>query len=261
MFRRLALVATAAALLFLPSTSPAGATPEPASCAPIGNVATPVGVRYCGGIHPGGAVTSSKGSCTLNFLFHGSDGHRYIGTAGHCILNDDADDVVYASPGPVARVDGQRAGEFAYATLGSGRDFALIRLDAGVPAWPDLTHFGGPTHVYTERSLTPVVLHHYGRISATGSAVQARSMVAPNTFNPYSVAALGTGVWGDSGSAVISSDGGAVGVLVTLGGFAFPSVGTNGISRLDYQLPRAETALGVTLTLQTAPLRTPLPQP
>ena len=258
MIRRLFVgLGVAATALVLPGVTPTRAS-EPASCAPPGGIALPVGVHNCAGVHPGGKVSSSQGTCTLNFLFTGSDGKRYIGTAGHCILPDYVSDQVFASPGPVAKVDGQTVGEFAYATLGGGRDFALIRLRDDVVAWPNLTYFGGPTGVYTDHSLTPVVLHHYGSVSLTAQPARARSMVAPNTFNPQQVAAVGTGTWGDSGSAVIDSDGRAVGVLVTLGGFAFPSAGTNGISRLDYQLPFAQNALGVTLTLQTAPLRTPL---
>ena len=219
-------------------------------------VAGPVGTTSCAGVHPGALVTSPRGSCTLNFLFSGSDGNRYIGTAGHCILDAYSSGVVYPSgSGPVAKVDGQRAGEFAYAVMDGGRDFALIRLDTNVPAWPEMSHFGGPTAMYTERSLTPVVLHHFGHGLVTGQYTRARSMLAPNTFSAQGVAAIGTGLWGDSGSGVISSDGRAVGVLVTLGGYWFPSVGTNGITRLDYQLPFAQAALGVTLTLQTAPMR------
>src|SRR5262245_45885553 len=47
--------------------------------------AAPVGTGTCPGVRPGGIVVSDVGQCTLNFLFQGSDGARYIGTAGHCI--------------------------------------------------------------------------------------------------------------------------------------------------------------------------------
>src|SRR5256885_17113520 len=48
--------------------------------------AAPVGTGTCPGVRPGAIVRSHVGQCTLNFLFVGSDGSRYIGTAGHCIL-------------------------------------------------------------------------------------------------------------------------------------------------------------------------------
>lgn len=56
----------------------------------------------------------------FNFLFPGSDGRRYIGTAGHCILGDspfggDAGEATWApGSGPVARDGaGDRIGEVA----------------------------------------------------------------------------------------------------------------------------------------------------
>jgi hypothetical protein len=69
-------------------------------------------------------VQSDVGQCTFNFLFTGSDGSRYIGTAGHCILGEspiggDVGEQSWArGTGPVARdASGNRIGEFAYAIL------------------------------------------------------------------------------------------------------------------------------------------------
>lgn len=234
---------------------------QPAEACETGPLATigalPASTAKCAGIRPGQQVASSKGRCTMNFLFNGSDGHRYMGVAGHCVI-DSGERTWAAGTGPLATVNGQRVGEWSYAVYGGGRDFALVRLDAGVPATGELMHFGGPTGLYTAHAATPSVLHHYGQISTTGNLVPARSMVALNTLSSTHVSAAGTGVWGDSGSAVIDSDGLAVGVLVTLGGFSGYSAGTNGITRLDNQLGVASSRLGVSLSLVTAPLRTPL---
>ncbi|MDQ3956751.1 MAG: hypothetical protein M3273_00350 [Actinomycetota bacterium] len=55
---------------------------------------TPVGVTPRPGVRPGAWVEISFPdrayiySCTLNFLFEGSDGRRYAATAGHCPLED-----------------------------------------------------------------------------------------------------------------------------------------------------------------------------
>src|SRR5688500_18129194 len=70
-------------------TPAAGFTVGGVPCALIEvNTAAPFGVGTCPGVRPGGVVVSDTGQCTLNFLFEGSDGNRYIGTAGHCILGE-----------------------------------------------------------------------------------------------------------------------------------------------------------------------------
>src|SRR3989442_11724055 len=92
--------------------------------------AAPIGTATCPGVRPGaivradlsayGTLGTMAGHCTLNFLFLGSDGSRYIGTAGHCILNTPqyggAGEMTWApGTGPEARDGGgSRIGEFAY---------------------------------------------------------------------------------------------------------------------------------------------------
>src|SRR6266566_5910847 len=44
--------------------------------------AAPLGTGTCPGVRPGAIVLTDVGQCTLNFLFLGSDGASYIGTAG-----------------------------------------------------------------------------------------------------------------------------------------------------------------------------------
>src|SRR5258707_14903453 len=92
--------------------------------------ALPVGTGTCPGVRPGAIVRSDVGQCTLNFLFLGSDGASYIGTAGHCILGaspfgGNVGERVWArGTGPVARdADGNPIGEFAYAILQDPKDF------------------------------------------------------------------------------------------------------------------------------------------
>ena len=215
--------------------------------------------------------------CTLNFLFRAADGTRFIGTAGHCILGSgesplrtgeertpEVTEKTWApGSGPAAKdASGQRLGEFAYAVLGDPKDFALIRLDPGVDASPQVAFFGGPTGINTDRPDDPVMLAYYGNGVGVGSAVPARSALALGMPDPDHVYALGLAAPGDSGSAVISADGRAVGVLVTVGiglapsgsGPASGNVGDVGITRLGPQLARAEQALGVRLDLESAPL-------
>jgi hypothetical protein len=159
--------------------------------------------------------------------------------------------------GPVARdADGRRIGEFAYAILKDPKDFSLVRLDRGVAASPQMCHFGGPTGVNADRTRppTPVVLEQFGQGILVGSIVPARTYVALGLPDPDHINALGLAVPGDSGSGVMSSDGRAVGVLVTLGvGTEAGQVGDVGITRIAPQIKRAAAVTGISFALQTAP--------
>jgi len=232
--------------------------------------AAPFGTGTCPGVRPGAIVLSDVGQCTLNFLFVGSDGSRYIGTAGHCILGTspfggDVGEMAWApGTGPEARdAGGNRIGEFAYAILQDPKDFSLIRLDAQVQASAGMCHFGGPTAVNDDQPglLQPVVLNWFGNGVGVGAVVPARSALAAGMPDPDHVFAQGVAVPGDSGSGVISSDGRAVGVLVTVGvhtaslGFGGLDAGTIGMTRLTPQVERAQAVLGVNLDLQLAPIQ------
>jgi len=214
-------------------------------------------------VRPGGRLETDIGLCTYNFLVRGPDGTRYIGTAGHCILasgpvaGSAGEKLWPKGAGPQAKTGGQRVGEFAYAVLEDPKDFALIRLDPGVEASPEMCHFGGPTGIFEGQSPETTVLEYYGNGVVIGSVLPARSGVATGVSDDDHVYALGLALPGDSGSGVISSDGRAVGVLVTTGvhGFGFDEngvdFGTMGITRIVPQLARAQEALGFPLTLVT----------
>jgi hypothetical protein len=229
--------------------------------------AAPAGTGTCPGVRPGAVVNSDAGQCTFNFLFTASDGSRYMGTAGHCILGEspiggDVGEQSWApGTGPVASdADGNRIGEFSYAILEDPKDFALIRLDPGVNASPQMCHFGGPTGTNDDRTSSATVLNHFGNGIGVGSVLPARSALAIGMPNPDHVYAQGAVVPGDSGSGIISSDGRAVGVIVTTGlhsnsiGTSGVDAGTMGVTRLTPQVNRAEQVLGTQLDLQTAPL-------
>jgi hypothetical protein len=270
--------------LFVVGGVPCSLIPVPAAEGPA-----PVGTGSCPGVRPGGRVVSAIGDCTLNFLFRAPDGTRYIGTAGHCVgpgedtTFEDSDSAgngriekVWAwGHGPVAQdVSGQRIGEFAYAVVYAPKDFALIRLDPGVEASPEMCHFGGPRGVHTtdEGTNAPVLLHYFGNAVGVGDVAPARSAVALGTPDPDHIYATGVALPGDSGAGVMTTDGMAIGVIVTSGfhGAAvergpaprikdFPQVnekgvdiGSMGITRLGPQLARASEKLGVPLELVTA---------
>ncbi|MFP5309668.1 MAG: trypsin-like serine protease [Actinomycetes bacterium] len=228
---------------------------------------TPFGITPCPGVRPGGSVTIvGGGTCTLNFVWDGrvrtSSGAivsagTYIGTAGHC-ATDPGTERVWSGNGPVALGrDGNRIGTVVYANDTDPRDFALIRLDSGVTFSAEMCHFGGPTGTNTSTSTGATVLHHYGHGLGTYQTLPARTAVATGLPDPDTAFAAGAQSLGDSGAPVISSDGRAVGVAVTVGvTVRGTEAGTIGITRIAPQLERARQRLGlVSLDLRTAPLR------
>ncbi len=223
--------------------------------------AAPVGTGSCPGVRPGALVETPVGFCSFNFLFHGGDGSRYMGTAGHCILDDDGEETWSSGSGPAALdSEGARVGEFAYAVLGGEKDFALIRLDAGVEASAQMCHFGGPTFLNDANPADPIVLNHYGQGVGVSVVTPGRTAVAFGMPDDDHVFAEGAVAPGDSGSGISSEDGGAVGVIVTVGvhvaslGTSGIDAGTVGVTRLSPQLARASDQLGTSFELQTAPL-------
>ena len=232
---------------------------------PVADGKLPVGVGTCPGVRPGGVIHTEVGQCTMNFLFETPAHERFIGTAGHCILGegpvaDRAGEKTWRKgEGSVVKDGtGHRIGEFAYAVLQDPKDFALIRLDPGVESSPEMCDFGGPTGINDDMTGDPTVLQYFGNGVAIGTALPARSAVALGLPNADHVYAAGLALPGDSGSAVISDDGRAVGVLVTVGVHGFGvdgnggvDFGTVGITRIAPQMKRAADALGIQLSMVT----------
>lgn len=240
-------------VLAVPIGSPSTAPDCEKQVVPIQAVAGLIGFSSCPGVRPGAVVQNDLGLCTLNFLFRGSDGNNYIGTAGHCVLEKEGEKV-WAAGGPAAR-DGRNKtfGSFAYAVLKDDydQDFSLVRINPGVGVSAMMCVFGGPTGVYTGRSPMPVTLHHYGNGIVIGDAVPGRTHVAPDTLDTQVVHAYGPAIFGDSGSGVLADDGSAVGILSALE--VTPMAGSIRVVRLGPMVARAQQVLGIGLTLQTAP--------
>jgi hypothetical protein len=187
--RRLAVlfVPTVVCLLLPAILQPAAARPGAARPGAARNAAVcgldtagqttvlPVAVANCVDVRPGMSLfTEGLGGllqfCTANFLFHGSDGNRYLGTAGHCSGASEGTNTVYP-PGHGRFADNAsatgmpRVGEFAYAVytsmndLSRIRDFALIRLKSNVAAMASVCYFGGPTGIATGVIQKPFVVH------------------------------------------------------------------------------------------------------
>ena len=235
----------------------------------------------CAFVQPGGLVKNaeSAGPCTLSFLFAGSDGRRYIATAGHCFHGSQSQEPRHwpLGRGPAAYDEqGRRLGEWAFWAYFSGQlrdvekrphvewDLALIRLDPSVAASPELVHFGGPTGYRTGTTTTPFLAHSVGNGEGVGylkendaRLVPARTFAVGAMTEEQEVGVVGYAYAGDSGSPVISDDGLAIGMLqgltYTKGGAT--GAGTLHIIRLPHQVALAEQVLRLRLTLRTAPLR------
>ncbi|MDQ3932357.1 MAG: S1 family peptidase [Actinomycetota bacterium] len=230
------------------------------------STASPVALlQSCSGVRPGGIVTSEGGMCTYNFVFTDPANHRYIGTAGHCIL--EGPQVTSGSLPPVERswlpttgpvandVEGNRVGVFVYGIRSDTHDFALIRLDDTVPVSPAMCHFGGPTGMNNDLTSETVTLHYFGNGTGVSALAPGRSAIALGMPDPNRVSAYGLAVPGDSGAGVISADGRAVGNIASdVVGLATILEGIVHIPRIAPQIARAEEALQVDLELVTAPL-------
>jgi trypsin-like peptidase len=207
------------------------------------------------------------GGCTLNFVFRGTsydeegkpvDEGLFIGTAAHCILEDDREQVWSKGSGsPAADATGQRFGEFVYARqLGAtptqkNIDFALIRIDDAREAAvnPALCHFGGPTRIANTWSEGDLV-HHFGQGTGVGETVPGRTSVlwSSETSESSAINVMGAAIFGDSGGPLIESDGGALGVIF---GTLPPSFYAVSIGMM---VELAEERLDMDLDLVTAPL-------
>lgn len=219
-----------------------------------------VAAAACTGVRPGATVLTEDTLCTLNFVYRGSDGRNYIGTAGHCLSDEDGEELSGEHfwpkrTGPVA-MDGAGSpiGRFTYSVLRGVRDISLIRLNKGVVPNPELCTYGGPTAINNDLTGNALALNFYGKGVLLGSLMPARTLIANGMPDPDIVHAEGPASPGDSGAGVVSADGRAVGVLVTFGlhtgdaGF-----GLVGITRLAPQLAMAREATGIRFRLVPAP--------
>jgi hypothetical protein len=145
--------------------------------------------------------------CTANFVY--SNGSQYfIGTAGHCV--DKVGQAVYMqvnSPGIGASI--ANVGTVSkFVNGGVGNDYSVIAIAPGFTVDPKLPQ-GGPQGIYTDCGPTAVL--HYGH--GYGVAVAQGKLEGGISTNWHNdgFGWAGFGAPGDSGSAVLTSGGQAVG--------------------------------------------------
>lgn len=164
------------------------------------------------GVGAAGCIVAPYG-CTANFIF--TDGSSsYVGTAGHCsnstgeTVTMQVDTTTIADVGTVAKRTNHPPGDGI-----PGDDFTLVRLDpAVVAAWgvnPAIPVVGGPNGVYD--GCGPEAVRHYGHGYGVVVAQGKPEGGLATSWFENSYGWTGVGIFGDSGSPVVTSDGKAAG--------------------------------------------------
>lgn len=226
-------------------------------------------------IHPGVQTDTAGGQCTANFVF--TDGTTvYLGQAAHCSGTGGQTETDGCTSGslpigtPVTVQGASRPGTLVYNSwltmqaLGETdpdtcayNDLALVRLDPADIGRvnPTVPHWGGPTGVHLGGTAAGDRVFTYGNSSLRFGITQLSpktglSLGTSGAGWSHSVYTVSPGIPGDSGSAFLASDGGALGVLSTLA--VAPLPGSNGVGDLGHELDYARQHGGFA-DLQLAP--------
>ena len=212
-------------------------------------------------IHPGVQVFTDGAQCTSNFVFQDAS-NVYLGQAAHCSGTGAATDTDGCSSAslpigtPVDVTGASHPGTLVYnswltmqskgetdADTCAFNDLALIKLDPADVANvnPSVPGFGGPTGVGSWGGAGSTV-YTYGNSELRGGITALspkQGVVVQSTPSGWShdVYTVTPGIPGDSGSAFLSADGSALGVLSTLQFAPLPA--SNGVSDLAKMLDYA----------------------
>lgn len=261
----LVTVLTAALMMVLPAPANSAPTWAPAATAEI---------------HPGTMMYTEGAQCTGNFVFTDSAGTVYVGYAAHCAGTGAATDtdgclsnslplgtkvsftqggslvsegtkvgsgtLVYSSWDTMDKIGTTNANTCAY------NDFALVKVDAADAGKvnPSIPFWGGPTGIDTDGTATGDRVYTYGN-SSLRAGVEALSphtgiSLGDNAADDgwsHPLYTVSPGIPGDSGSAFLSGDGKAIGVLSTLGLAPLPL--SNNIGDLAKELAFAQQHSGI----------------
>lgn len=230
-------------------------------------------------IRPGVQVFIEGSQCTSNFVFlDPSNTTVFIGFAAHCAtLGDDStntdgcDDANEALPlGTDVEVQGadhpaslaytswgtmQAAGESAAgACAANDFAFAALHADDAPKAHPAMLTFGGPTGAADSKSVgagDKVLTFGNTGLRPGPAVLDAREGYVLGQSNggwTTTVYTVTPGLPGDSGSGVLTGQGRALGILVTVG--LTPFALSNGVTSLDRALEYA-AAHGIVVELAT----------
>ncbi len=229
-------------------------------------------------IHPGVQMYTEGAQCTANFIFtNGTD--VLIGYAAHCAGTGAATDTNGCDSGvlplgtPVEIQGASQPGTLVYSSwvaMQSGprpdentcsyNDFALVRIhpDDVAKVNPSIPHWGGPTGLNTTGTGLLSTVYSYGNSSLRLgiTLLSPKTGVSLGTSGggwTHPVYTLTPGIPGDSGSALLDSQGRAVGVLSTLA--VLPTPLSNNYSDLAKAMAyaRSHGMSGLTLVNGTEP--------
>lgn len=231
-------------------------------------------------IRPGVQMFADGSQCTSNFVFLDPwNTTVYLGFAAHCVADGESTATDGCDPAnepfdagtPVEITGASKPGTLVYSSWTAMQDagetdpdtcayndFAVVRLhpdDFGL-AHPAMLGFGGPTGLADPTSVDmgdKVLTYGATGLRPRVDVTDAREgYVIGQTQSGWSTTAYiaSPGLPGDSGSGVLTGDGLALGILVTVG--LAPYTGSNGVtSLLDAMLYAADH--GLPLRLGTAP--------
>jgi hypothetical protein len=226
-------------------------------------------------IHPGVMMFTQGAQCTANFIFTEGD-DVFIGYAAHCAGTGAATDTNGCDAGtlpigtPVEIAGASQPGTLAYSSwttmqdVGeadgnacSYNDFALVKIHAADHGRvnPSVPHWGGPTGLNTSGVPALEDVYSYGNSSLRlgVTLLSPKTGVSLGTTGggwAHPVYTVSPGIPGDSGSAMLDSQGRAAGVLSTLA--IAPLAGSNNYIDLNLALqymrsnggPNAQLVLG-----------------
>ncbi|MGB0652893.1 MAG: trypsin-like peptidase domain-containing protein [Thermoplasmatota archaeon] len=226
-------------------------------------------------VRPGVQMISEGGQCTSNFVFTSPDNRTlYLGFAAHCVGEGESTDTNGCDTpslplGSAIEIQGaSQPAELVYSSwqtmedVGetdgaacSYNDFAVVALhpdDRGM-VHPAMFHFGGPTELApsVEVGETVLTFGNTGLRPGPEELDRRQGLVVANGGDgwTHTVYTATPGLPGDSGSGVLTGDGRALGVLVTLG--IAPLAGSNGVTNLLKAMDYAQENAGLQLQLAT----------
>jgi hypothetical protein len=260
--------------LALAAVAPAAASAAP-TWAPASSAA----------IHPGVQTFTDGGQCTANFVYFDAT-DVYIGQAAHCSGTGGNTATNGCTSGslptgtPVDVTGASKPGTMVYnswltmqakgeknADTCQYNDLALVKLDPADAGKvnPSVPYWGGPNAVGATTQLRDKV-YSYGNSELRGGVTQLSPKEGYSLGDDaggwtHTVYTATPGIPGDSGSAFLSKDGAALGVLSTVA--IAPVTGSNGVGDIAKELAymKANSSFsGVSLALGTEPFKGgPLP--
>jgi hypothetical protein len=236
-------------------------------------------------IHPGTMMYTEGAQCTANFVYTDASSNVYVGYAAHCAGTGSSTDtdgcqtqslplgtkVTFNDGGSLVDEGTQvGTGTLVYSSwltekdLGTSdantcayNDLALVKVSAADASKvnPSIPFWGGPTGIDTDGTAVGDRVYTYGNSSLRGglaplsphTGISLGDQAADGGWS-HPLYTVSPGIPGDSGSAFLSADGKAIGVLSTLGLAPLPL--SNNIGDLGKELAFAQQHSGISgLTL------------